>query len=217
MRCSQVLLRAVTGVTIAGFVLASVPQPAAAQNSPQQTLSPQAIQQFLSNPGDLLKQYPDGKGPMIAAVRDLAASDPQTLNALIGLLANANGDQASAIGTALGQVALAAVNTNQAYAEQIQTAVAAAGSGNALVAFSAVVGGNIKLTAATAGGGGGGGGGGESPTGTNSPTGGISGGFPTNLPTVNNVADNFPSSNTSASTPGTPLSTLGTSVSQATP
>jgi acetamidase/formamidase len=95
---------------------------------------------------------------MITKVRDLAASDSATLDALLGLLKSANPDQASAIGTALGQVALMGIATDQAFATQIQTEVVLSGNTSALVAFSAVVGGDIKLAAATGPGGGAGGG-----------------------------------------------------------
>ena len=99
---------------------------AAAVYSPQQALPAQAIQQFLADPAALLAQYPDGGGQLIARVRDLAASDPATLDPLIGLLTNANQGQATAIGTALGQVATMAVKTDQAYAVHIQEAIASA-------------------------------------------------------------------------------------------
>ena len=99
---------------------------AAAVYSPQQALSAQAIQQFVADPIALLAEYPDGGGQLIARVRDLAASDPATLNPLIGLLTNANQGQATAIGTGLGQVATMAVKTDQAYAVQIQEAIVSA-------------------------------------------------------------------------------------------
>ena len=75
------------------------------------------------------------------------------------MLKSANPDQSSATGTALGQVALMAVNTDPAFANEIQTEVAQSGNTSALVAFGAVVGGDIKLSAATGPSGGAGGGG----------------------------------------------------------
>ena len=45
---------------------------------------------------------------MVKAVQDLASSNPATLNVLVGLLGKANQAQATAIGTALGDVAKAA-------------------------------------------------------------------------------------------------------------
>jgi hypothetical protein len=189
MLYSRAFVRTVLGaVVLGGFVLASVPPATAALYPPQQAMSPQAVQQFLSNPAALLTQYPNGGAQMITAVRDLAASDPQTLDALIGLLKTATPDQASAIGTALGQVALMAVGPDQAYAIQIQTVVASSGNTSALVAFSAVVGGDIKLAAT---GNGGAGGGAETPTGPGTGGGGGGAGTFVNLSSFPNTADSF--------------------------
>ena len=84
------------------------------------------VEQFLSNPSKLLSQYPDGGGALVTQVRDLATSEPSTLGPLIQLLATANANQTSAIGTALGQVAIAVVKTNPTYANTIQSALVAA-------------------------------------------------------------------------------------------
>ena len=207
--------RALLGAAISGLLLASVPLASAAVYTPQRALPADTIQQFLTNPAGLLSEFPYGGPLMITKVRDLAASDPATLDALLGLLKSANPDQASAIGTALGQVALMAIATDQAFATQIQTEVVLSGNTSALVAFSAVVGGDIKLAAAT-GPGGGAGGGGESQTMTNSALlGGSLGGGPLNLYTrVPNIPDSFTttffsSSGTTGTTgttgrPGTP-------------
>ncbi len=157
MRCTHVFLRAALAGLIAGSLAAFSPAIAAVY-SPEHVLPPQVIQQFLATPDALLAQYPNGGAQLIAQVRDLAASDPATLKPLLALLKEANPDQASAIGTGLGQVALMAVKTDQAYASQIQEGVIAAQNDSALVAFSAAIGGSIQLTAATGGGGGGGGG-----------------------------------------------------------
>lgn len=97
---------------------------AAAVYSPQQVLPAPVIKDFLADPAALLKQYPDGGALMISRVRDLAASDPATLKEIVGLLASANPNQSTAIGTGLGQVALMAVKTDQAYANEIQEAIA---------------------------------------------------------------------------------------------
>jgi hypothetical protein len=203
MLYSRAFVRTVLGAAImGGFVLASVPSATAALYPPQQAMSPQAVQQFLSNPGALLTQFPNGGPQMIAAVRDLAASDPQTLDALIGLLKTATPDQASAIGTALGQVALMAVGPEQAYAVQIQTVVAASGNTSALVAFSAVVGGDIKLAATGAGGGGA-----ETPTGPGTGGGGSGGGTSVNLSSFPNSPDVFTPTSLGGGSPGSPGNT----------
>jgi len=180
---SRTLLRFALGAALIGC--AAVPGMAAVY-PPQQALSSQAVQNFLANPAALLTQFPNGGPQMIAAVRDLAASDPKTLNALIGLLSKANPDQSTAIGTALGQVAQMAVSTDQSYATDIQTAIVTSRNDSAEVAFSAVVGGNIKLTAAT---GGIGGGGGEEPT---VPGGGVGVGGPSSPLDLHTYATNIP-------------------------
>jgi hypothetical protein len=209
MHRSRAIFRAALAAALATFITASVPPAMAAVLPPQQALPADTIQQFLANPSALLSQYPDGGAQMITQVRNLAASDPQTLNALIALLASANPDQAAAIGTALGQVALMAVNTDTAYATDIQTGVTGAQNSPALVAYSAVVGGDIKLAAAT--GGAGGGGGAEQGTGQNT-TGGVSfGGGTLNLhPFATNTADSFTTLFFTPVTPGTPSVSLST-------
>jgi hypothetical protein len=175
----------------------------AAVYSPQQALPAANIQQFLANPSALLTQYPNGGPELTKAVRDLAASDPNTLSALISLLKTASPDQSSAIGTGLGQVAELAVNSDPAYATQIQTAIVTANIDSALVAFSAVVGGDVKLAAAT--GGGGGGGGGEEGTSQNSGFGGGSFSSALNYPSfATNTADSFTNTPFTPGTPGTP-------------
>lgn len=103
---------------------------AAAVYSQQQALSAQTIQEFLANPAALLAQYSNGGAELIGRVRDLAASDPATLNPLIDLLATANSNQSTAIGSGLAQVALMAVKTDPAYANQIQEAIASADKGH---------------------------------------------------------------------------------------
>jgi hypothetical protein len=202
MRYSSVFLPLVLGGAIAACSLGSLSPAVAAVYSSSQALSPQVIQQFLADPAALLDKYPNGGGKLITAVRDLAASDPATLKPLLRLLAIANSDQANAIGTALGQVAMMALRTDQAYATQIQEAVVAAQNNAALVAFSAAIGGSIQLSAATGGGGGGGGGGGEEPTGQYGSLGGSGGGEPEHFTTfVANTPDSFPL----AFSPNTPV------------
>lgn len=205
------LLRA----AIAGSALALISPAMAAVYPSQQVLSHQAIQQFLANPSALLTQYPNGGADMIKAVQDLAGSDPATLNALVGLLSNSNPEQATAIGTALGNIAKAAVNTDQGYATQIQVAIALSNNDTALAAFNAVIGGDLQLTAVTGGVGGGGGGGGG-PTTTPNFTGGNGTSNPLNLTTsVTNTADTF---NNTGLTPGSANNnTINNNVSQSTP
>ena len=172
---------------ILGSLLASAPLALSAVYTPRQALPVETIQQFLAKPEGLLSQYPDGGPLMVARVKDLVASDPTTVDSILALLKSANQEQASAIGTGLGQVALMTVAQDQAFATDLQTKVAQAGNTAAIVAFSAVVGGDIKLAAA-----GPGGGGGESQTGGGII--GVGGSFNSTLnPTtsVRNVPDSF--------------------------
>jgi hypothetical protein len=211
---SHRFLSALLGVVLASSVLAA--PSTAAVYPPQQALPAQTVQQFLANPGALLTQFPNGGPDMIARVRDLAASDPATLNALVGLLSKANTAQATAIGTALGDVAKLAVTngspTDQAYAAQIQVAVAVANNDTALVAFNAVIGGDIQLTAVTGGVGGGGGGGGGPTTATGSTGFGSGPGTPTFTTAATNTADSFTLPGLSAGGPGSATTTITNTV-----
>lgn len=213
MRFSHAIFRIALEGAIAVFFIGSLAPAVAAVYSPSQALPAAIVQQFLANPASLLTQYPSGGAQMIAQVRDLAASDPATLKPLLALLKTANADQASAIGTGLGQVAVMAVKHDQAYATQIQEDVIAAQNNSTLVAFDAAIGGSIQLTAAGPGGGGGGGGGGEEGTGSVGNFGGFFAGNPENFTTfAKNTPDTFPLS----FGPGTSVS-ITTAVSPATP
>lgn len=202
MRKFQPVLCALLGAAIVSCALAPVSPATAAVYSSQQALPAQTVQQFLADPAALLTQYPNGGPALIVQVRNLAASDPATLTALVGLLASANSDQATAIGTGLGQVAQMAVRTDQSYANDIQVAVVTSRSDTALASFKAVVGGDIQL-AATSGGAGGSGGGGEEGTSTTSGLGGFFAGSALSLTTfAKNTPDTFPTFSFAAGTPG---------------
>src|SRR5262245_38753875 len=82
----------------------------------RQALPAQTVNAFLASPGSLMQQFPSGGGGMITQVRDLVASNPAALPAVMGLLANANPDQKSAIGSGLGQAARLCVRGDLAFA-----------------------------------------------------------------------------------------------------
>jgi hypothetical protein len=124
----------------AGFAASSTSSASAACYSATQALPAAEITAFTADAAQLLQQNPDGGPAMISRVRDLAASDPATLPILIGLLANANANQRTAIGTGLGQAAQICVRTDQAYAAEIQRLVAASGIAEAITALAAVIG-----------------------------------------------------------------------------
>lgn len=133
-----------------------------------QGLPPDAVNAFMANPAQLLAGNPEGGARLISQARDLVASDPSTLPAVIALLAQANRDQQRGIGSGLGQAYRICLPRDQAFATQIQQATAASASDLAKDAY-ALVNPDVPIGAAAGGGGGGAGGGG---TGVGGPTGG---------------------------------------------
>jgi len=152
----------IVGTFAAIYLMISPEVPASAAQ-----LTPQEVAQFLANPAALLASNPDGGAGLVSSVRDLLLSDPATLPVIISLLANANQAQQSAIGSGLGQAATASLQTNPAFSNQIQEALAASGVQTAIASYSATTGNTVTATAGTAGGGGSGG-----PTSGGLPTGG---------------------------------------------
>lgn len=148
-------LQVATGIVAAGFVFASS---ATAQNAANR-----AVDQFLDKPAQVLQQYPHGGAQLISLIRDVCVSHQEALQTLIGALKAADKEQQMAFGSGLGQCAQIVVRTNQAYANQIQQAVADSGSDDANTAFASVTG-NVTIASSGAGAGGGVGGGG--PTGS---------------------------------------------------
>lgn len=116
-----------------------------------------AVDKFLADPAKAFQNYPNGGALLISLIRDVAVAHPEALNSIIAQLKTANVDQQSAIGSGLGQAAQIVAKSNPTYANQIQQAVAAAGSDATLTSFASVTG-NVNI-AATGGGGAGGGGG----------------------------------------------------------
>jgi hypothetical protein len=186
-------------VPVVAFVMVSGQGPAdAACYGAEQQLPAQATAQFTADPALLLSQYGNGGPQMISLVRDLVASDPQALPLILDLVPHANEAQLQAIGTALGEAALACVRPDQAFANDIQQMVVAINNRTLHVAFAAVLG-DQNLAAVDPGGVGGGGG----PTGDPSTTSGV--GFnssgPNLITSVVNVPDHFTIFSGSGSTP----------------
>ncbi len=132
--------RGVAGVSAVLCLLVSGGVAQAACYGPQQQLPAQTISTFLGNPAQLLQQYPTGGAQLISQIRDLAASDPATLQPILQLLANANKDQKTAIGSGLGQAARVCVRTDQAYATQIQYAIAKTKDEDVWLAYTSITG-----------------------------------------------------------------------------
>ncbi|PIT04897.1 hypothetical protein TSA1_32240 [Bradyrhizobium nitroreducens] len=149
----------------------------AAVYPPQRQLPATVISDFKAAPSSLLQQYPTGGPQLISRVRDLGASDPTTLPGLIALLKDpaTTKDQMRGIVAGLAQVARMAAQSDQAYANEIQAAIAGTGNADVIAAYQAATG-DVAI-AATGGGAGGGGTGAGGPTGTSGfATGGNGGG-----------------------------------------
>lgn len=171
MSLIKVALRLAAAAAVAATMSTAA---SAAIYPPQRQLAAQVISDFKGSPTSLLQQYPTGGAQMISRVRDLGASDPTTLPGLIALLkdTSASKDQIRAIVAGLAQVARMAAQSDQAFANEIQTAIAGTGNPDVIAAYQAAVG-DVAI-AATGGGSGGGG-----ATGTGGPTGGAAAGLAT--------------------------------------
>ncbi len=149
---SALSFRAMAAAIVAVVVaMSAAPQQASAQQPPGLTAT-----SFLANPGQILQQYPNGGPLMITAIRDLAVSDPATLNTIVGLLPNASKEQKGAIGAGLAQAARILVKTNQAAAGLIPEAIARSNDQDVVLAFLIA---NGERELGTIGGGAGAGGG----------------------------------------------------------
>ncbi|MCK1735268.1 hypothetical protein IVA79_15120 [Bradyrhizobium sp. 138] len=167
---------------------------------PQRQLPATVISEFKASPNSLLQQYPTGGPQLISRARDLGASDPTTLPSLIALLKDpaTTTEQMRAIVAGLAQVARMAAQQDQAYANEIQAAIAGTGNPDVIAAYQAATG---DVAIAATGGGAGGGTGAGGPTGNGFPTGGGGGGivvFGNN--TTGNSAPNGGSGGVSGST-----------------
>jgi hypothetical protein len=146
-----------------GFIALSGPALSAAY-APGQQLSQQSIAEFTANPSQLLNQFPNGGGQMISRLRDLLASDPATLAPILSLLPNASSEQKAALGAALAQAARLYQRADQAFAAQIQQAVANTQDQELIVAYAAAAG-DQPIGAGGGAGSAGGPGGGSNPLG----------------------------------------------------
>ncbi|MBP0110358.1 hypothetical protein [Bradyrhizobium vignae] len=186
MSVIRIALRMAAAAALAATISSAA---SAAIYPPQRQLPATVISDFKAAPNSLLQQYPTGGPQLISRVRDLGASDPTTLPGLIALLKDpaTTKDQMRAIVAGLAQVARMAAQQDQAYGNEIQTAIAGTGNPDVIAAYQAATG-DVAI-AATGGGGGGSGSGG--PTGTSGfATGGGGGGTVFGNNTTGNNATN---------------------------
>jgi len=158
----------------------------AACYGPNQQLPAQVVSDFTGNAAQLLTQYPDGGVQMISRIRDLAASNPATLQAIVGLITTANKDQKTAIGSGLAQAARICVPPNQTVdpaneqfgSVDIPSAITQANDADVKTAYLAILG-DVALAAGATGAGGVGGGSGSGGIGGSPASGSGSGGIAT--------------------------------------
>jgi catechol 2,3-dioxygenase-like lactoylglutathione lyase family enzyme len=92
---------------------------------------------FLADPDQILLENPDGGARLAVEVRDLALSDPTTLQSILGLLPKASKAQKAAIGAGLAQAARVSARSNPGYAKEIQQAVVRTKDGELIEAYDA--------------------------------------------------------------------------------
>lgn len=162
MSVLKIALRMAAAAALAATITSAA---SAAVYPPQRQLPATVISEFKAAPNSLLQQYPTGGPQLISRVRDLGASDPTTLPGLIALLKDpaTTKDQMRAIVGGLAQVARMAASADQAFANEIQAAIANTGNQDVIAAYQAATG-DVAI-AATGGGGGGGSSGAGGPTG----------------------------------------------------
>ncbi|MCK1675304.1 hypothetical protein [Bradyrhizobium sp. 150] len=161
MSVIKIALRMAAAAALAATISSAA---SAAVYPPQRQLPATVISEFKATPGTLLTQFPAG-AQLISRVRDLGASDPTTVPALIALLKDpaTTKDQIRAITAGLAQLARMAAASDQAFAAEIQAAIAGTNNPDVIAAYQAATG-DVAIAAA-GGGAGGGGSGAGGPTG----------------------------------------------------
>ncbi|WP_159010142.1 hypothetical protein [Bradyrhizobium sp. S69] len=132
----QVLSHKRSSALASVFVLA-IGLTAAASTPALAQSTPGTVAQFLISPSELLAKSPNGGPGFVAAVRDLVAINPATLQPVLNLLANANRNQKSAIGAGLAQAARRVAKTNPGFAAEIQKAILNTRDQDVVLAFAA--------------------------------------------------------------------------------
>ncbi|MCK1325068.1 MULTISPECIES: hypothetical protein [unclassified Bradyrhizobium] len=175
MSVIKIALRMAAAAALAATISSAA---SAAVYPPQRQLPATVISEFKATPGTLLTQFPAG-AQLISRVRDLGASDPTTVPALIALLKDpaTTKDQIRAITAGLAQLARMAAVADQAFATEIQAAIAGTNNPDVIAAYQAATG-DVAIAAAGGGAGGGGGSGAGGPIGNPGNTGGANNGAP---------------------------------------
>src|ERR1700678_245620 len=137
------LMQTPVRAVLAAFVLASLlvldcSRPVLAQTPATPTTpapTPAPSTDITKTLDQLLRQFPKGGPELTSKFRELAAN-PANIAPLLGLLPMLDGDQKSALGSALAQAARIASRNNLPYATQIQQDVAGTKDQDLIVAFA---------------------------------------------------------------------------------
>jgi hypothetical protein len=180
------------GAALLATSLSTLPALAQTTAAPPYQAPVVGVQNFLSDPGALVRGGDHGPS-LISQIRDLAVASPTTLETIIKLITqpsfNATKEQKQNIAAGLAQAAKIVVKTNPQYATQIQLAIADTKDQDVVLAYSTAAGENP--IGATGGGG--------------AASGGASGGQTSSLfgaPTGTGTAQDIPG----GSTPTNPFS-----------
>lgn len=142
-------------------------------------VSQQDMQAFIGQPDGLLQRYPTGNNGMSSEVRNIVMTDGSTLDAMVGLISQANLQQRYAIMAGLGQATIGCQVKDALLALRIQQAVARLGDRDLETAYLSTLG---TIETATIRGGALGGGGFGGPVGASFGSGLGYNGLPTAVP-----------------------------------
>ena len=142
-------------------------------------VSQQDMQAFTAQPDGLLQRYPAGNNGMSSEVRNIVMTDGSTLDAIVGLIGQANLQQRYAIMAGLGQATIGCQVKDALLALRIQQAVARLGDRDLETAYLSTLG---TIETATIRGGALGGGGFGGPVGASFGSGLGYNGLPTAVP-----------------------------------
>jgi hypothetical protein len=128
LQMTRSFLRSVCHLAFATSIFFVAATAANAACSPSgQVIPADQVSAFLKDPAILLANNPAGGAGLIAKVRDLVGSNPDTLQPILGLLKDASGEQKMGIGNGLSQAAGVCLPTDQTFATEIQPELAGTG------------------------------------------------------------------------------------------
>jgi hypothetical protein len=129
------LKSALAGAAVLAAAFASPAFAASCVQGPAR-MSDTALRSFSASPADLLTANMFGGLSLSNAIRQIVASDSDTLDAVMKLVASSNAAQSAAIASGLARAVQACATVDPAYADRIQKAVASLNNPSFLTAFT---------------------------------------------------------------------------------